>query len=146
MPSSYYGATDIHVFSTVTYILIEYYDASIANEMKLLLEARKKYAYGRMRDCFFDRNCIGWVRAGDSEHPGSAVVITDGDARKGCFLQICGKADISVGSVTRRLMYTLYVCMWARTKVERLTRLTCSHLHRSRSAQMLLVTCANYPG
>ncbi|PGH35400.1 alpha-amylase [[Emmonsia] crescens] len=43
--------------------------------------ARKLYAYGRQRDYFDKRNCIGFVRLGDSAHPdGLACVLSNGPA------------------------------------------------------------------
>ncbi|KIM84842.1 glycoside hydrolase family 13 protein [Piloderma croceum F 1598] len=59
----------------------ECYNASIAHQLRVLLEARKNYAYGRITDYFIDQNCIGFVRMGDSKHPGLAAVITNGAAR-----------------------------------------------------------------
>ncbi len=45
-----------------------------------LLTARKDYAYGEQRDYFEDVNCLGWVREGDEEHAGCAVVLSNKDA------------------------------------------------------------------
>ncbi|KAK2800931.1 hypothetical protein FQN51_005866 [Onygenales sp. PD_10] len=43
--------------------------------------ARKLYAYGRQRDYFDKRNCIGFVRHGDSAHPdGLACILSNGPA------------------------------------------------------------------
>lgn len=42
-----------------------------------LLKARKIYAYGEQRDYFEDANCLGWVREGDEEHSGCAVVLSN---------------------------------------------------------------------
>ena len=46
-----------------------------------LLRARKEAAYGEQIDYFDHANCIGWVRLGDADHPGSglAVVMSNGD-------------------------------------------------------------------
>lgn len=44
-----------------------------------LLEARSNYAYGVQRDYFDHPNCIGWTRAGNDEHTGCAVLISNGD-------------------------------------------------------------------
>ncbi|MBA5247850.1 alpha-amylase [Marnyiella aurantia] len=45
-----------------------------------LLKARQLYAYGVQRDYFEDANCLGWVREGDGEHPGCAVVLSNKEA------------------------------------------------------------------
>jgi alpha-amylase len=45
-----------------------------------LLKARKNNAYGEQRDYFEDANCLGWVREGDEEHFGCAVVLSNKDA------------------------------------------------------------------
>ena len=47
-----------------------------------LLKARKNYAYGVQRDYFEDANCLGWIREGDEEHQGCAVVLSNKDAYK----------------------------------------------------------------
>ncbi|MDX1932899.1 MAG: alpha-amylase [Capsulimonadales bacterium] len=44
------------------------------------LKARREFAYGEQRDYTDHPTCIGWVRLGDSEHPGAmAVVMSNGD-------------------------------------------------------------------
>ncbi|MBW8524532.1 alpha-amylase [Chryseobacterium chendengshani] len=45
-----------------------------------LLKARKENAYGIQRDYFEDANCLGWIREGDDEHKGCAVVLSNKDA------------------------------------------------------------------
>ncbi len=45
-----------------------------------LLKARKENAYGIQRDYFEDANCLGWIREGDDEHSGCAVVLSNKDA------------------------------------------------------------------
>lgn len=45
-----------------------------------LLKARKENAYGIQRDYFEHANCLGWVREGDDEHEGCAVVLSNKDA------------------------------------------------------------------
>lgn len=44
-----------------------------------LLKARKENAYGVQRDYFEDANCLGWIREGDEEHQGCAVVLSNKD-------------------------------------------------------------------
>lgn len=47
----------------------------------ILLEARRKYAYGEQHDYFDHANTVGFVRTGDEEHPGSglAFLMSSGD-------------------------------------------------------------------
>ena len=45
-----------------------------------LLKARKENAYGVQRDYFEDANCLGWIREGDDEHQGCAVVLSNKDS------------------------------------------------------------------
>lgn len=45
-----------------------------------LLKARKQNAYGTQRDYFEDANCLGWIREGDEEHQGCAVVLSNKDS------------------------------------------------------------------
>lgn len=40
----------------------------------LLLDARRKYAYGEQTDYFDHPSTVGFVRSGDAEHPGSGLV------------------------------------------------------------------------
>src|SRR4029079_17379894 len=43
------------------------------------LYARKAYGFGDQRDYFDHPNTIGWIRTGDSQHPGAmAVLMTNG--------------------------------------------------------------------
>lgn len=43
------------------------------------IRARKEFAYGETRDYWDHSQCVGWVRAGDDEHDGCAVVLSIGD-------------------------------------------------------------------
>ena len=45
-----------------------------------LLKARQLFAYGNQRDYFEDANCLGWIREGNDEHKGCAVVLSNKDA------------------------------------------------------------------
>lgn len=47
----------------------------------MLLDARRRYAYGEQTLCFDDTGCVGLVRHGDAEHPGSglALLLSNGD-------------------------------------------------------------------
>ena len=50
-------------------------------ELPLLMEIRRRFAYGAQHDFLDAPDVIGWTREGDAEHPGSgvAVVLTDRD-------------------------------------------------------------------
>ncbi|THH33212.1 hypothetical protein EUX98_g974 [Antrodiella citrinella] len=52
----------------------ECYTEKIATGLKLLLQARKKVAYGGQKDYFHDKNCIGFSREG-----GCVVLISNAD-------------------------------------------------------------------
>lgn len=54
----------------------ECYHKEIARGLKLLIEARKNHAYGKMKNYFTDKTCVGFVRLGTPQHPGCATVIT----------------------------------------------------------------------
>ncbi|WDF46899.1 alpha-amylase [Chryseobacterium sp. KACC 21268] len=45
-----------------------------------LIKARRDFAYGEQRDYFEDANCLGWIREGDDEHSGCAVVLSNKEA------------------------------------------------------------------
>lgn len=53
----------------------------LREQLDPLLQARREAAYGEQIDYFDHANCIGWVRLGDEDHPGSglAVVMSNGD-------------------------------------------------------------------
>ncbi|KAJ7475864.1 glycoside hydrolase family 13 protein [Mycena latifolia] len=55
----------------------ECYDANVSQNLTLLIEARKKFAYGSCTDYLQDHKCIGFVRMGDSRHPGCAVILSN---------------------------------------------------------------------
>lgn len=47
------------------------------NKLDLLIRARKQFAYGEQKDYLDHGSCIGWTRAGDAEHEGCAVLISN---------------------------------------------------------------------
>lgn len=55
----------------------EGYSERTAKNLRILVEARKYYAYGPQQDYFSEKNCIGFVRKGDRSHPGCAVVLSN---------------------------------------------------------------------
>lgn len=56
----------------------EIYMPKVEN-IELLLRARCDFAFGAQRDYFDHPNCIGWIREGNDQHSGCAVVISNGD-------------------------------------------------------------------
>ena len=56
----------------------EIYMPKVEN-IELLLRARCDFAFGVRRDYFDHPNCIGWIREGNDQHNGCAVVISNGD-------------------------------------------------------------------
>lgn len=57
------------------------------------IRARKEFAYGETRDYWDHAQCVGWVRVGDKEHDGCAVVVSIGDE---------GLKHMEVGKVSER--------------------------------------------
>ncbi|KAJ3734312.1 glycoside hydrolase family 13 protein [Lentinula guzmanii] len=55
----------------------ECYNENIARNLKLLIKARKLYAYGGTEDYTSSKNCVGFVRLGDSTHSGCAVILSN---------------------------------------------------------------------
>ncbi|KAA1467518.1 glycoside hydrolase family 13 protein [Dentipellis sp. KUC8613] len=55
----------------------ECYHESVAQGLRILLNARKRFAFGDLKDYFQDRHYIGFARMGDSKHPGCAVVVSN---------------------------------------------------------------------
>jgi len=49
------------------------------SQLNYFILARKNFAFGDVIDYFDHPNCIGWVRTGDAEHDGLAIVVCNGD-------------------------------------------------------------------
>lgn len=69
--------------------------------LDILLRARQDRAWGEQTDYFDHPNVVGWVRAGDEEHPGSglAVVLSDGDGGEKCMcmgVQFAGRVFVDL--------------------------------------------------
>ena len=60
------------------------FDQATSDKITQLLTVRKMFAYGPSKDYFLHQNCIGFVRMGDSEHPGCAVVMSNESPGPGC--------------------------------------------------------------
>lgn len=76
----------------------ECYDPAIAQRLKRLMEARKKFAYGARTDYFTHPNCVGFVRHGNPERDigqgGCAVLLSNADSdlpekQERCVLPDC---------------------------------------------------------
>lgn len=67
---------------------------ALKDRLDPLLRARRQAAYGEQVDYFDHANCIGWVRLGDADHPGSglAVLMSNGDD---------GRKRMSLGELNR---------------------------------------------
>ncbi|KAJ8506879.1 hypothetical protein ONZ45_g10656 [Pleurotus djamor] len=52
----------------------ECYNEATARNLKLLIEARQRWAYGPCTDYFLEKNCIGFVRMGDARRKGCVVL------------------------------------------------------------------------
>lgn len=87
----------------------ECYDDAIALELKLLLEVRKKHAYGEIKDYFVHKNCIGFVRKGDSQHRGCVVVISNGGSknRYAALSRIHKRYSLFLCVLKRSIIYAL---------------------------------------
>ncbi|KAE9400227.1 glycoside hydrolase family 13 protein [Gymnopus androsaceus JB14] len=68
------------VFYGDMYPNTECYNEHIARNIRLLIKARKMFAYGATQDYFSAKNCIGFVRMGDSTHSGCAVILSNGES------------------------------------------------------------------
>jgi len=95
----------------------ECYDEAIALELKILLKIRKQYAYGEVKDYFVRKNCIGFVRMGNSEHPGCAVVLTNDGASNKSDSSSMHSIRMNVGSVHGGAMYQVYSHPSKRVKI-----------------------------
>ncbi|KAF9450894.1 glycoside hydrolase family 13 protein [Macrolepiota fuliginosa MF-IS2] len=62
------------------------YNENIARNITLLVEARQKFAYGQLEDYFHDRNCIGFVRKGNDQHLGCAVILSNKEEDSSVFV------------------------------------------------------------
>jgi len=83
----------------------ECYDATVAKNLTMLIEARRKFAYGGTHDYFVQKNCIGFVRTGDASHLGCAVVISNKEEFEGFTQNIRMNVGITyAGTVFRSFM------------------------------------------
>ncbi len=55
----------------------------VMDVLPALLQLRRDYAYGKQTDYFKHKNCIGWTRDGDSNHPDSGLVVIMSNKQKG---------------------------------------------------------------
>jgi len=64
----------------------ECYNNNTARNIALLIEARRKFAYGPTVDYFAEKNCIGFVRKGDATHQGCAIILSNKENGSSSFL------------------------------------------------------------
>lgn len=57
----------------------------------IILDARRKYAYGEQHDYFDHPSTVGFVRMGDKEHPGSGLALLISNGESGNKLMNVGK-------------------------------------------------------
>ena len=91
---------------------MEYGEVSPKNEiLDKLLKLRKNFAYGEQTDYFYDKNIIGFTRAGDDEHPNSGLAVVMTGGRGGCIHMNVGKrlANTILYDCTGNLSETVYV-------------------------------------
>ncbi|PPQ69318.1 hypothetical protein CVT25_005919 [Psilocybe cyanescens] len=55
----------------------EGYNQNTSRNVYLLVEMRRKFAYGPTEDYLAEKNCIGFVRKGDATHQGCAVILSN---------------------------------------------------------------------
>ncbi|KAG2017735.1 alpha amylase [Coprinopsis cinerea AmutBmut pab1-1] len=82
----------------------ECYNEDVARGIRLLVEARRKYAYGPSVDYFADRNCIGFVRKGDRAHFGCAVVLSNKESPTFVHEIRMNVGAVEAGKVYRNMM------------------------------------------
>jgi len=59
--------------------------------IEILLDARRKYAYGQQVDYFDDPCVVGFVRTGDEQHQGSGLAFIMSNIEKGCKIMNVGQ-------------------------------------------------------
>ena len=72
----------------------------------VMLDARRRYAYGEQYDYLDHHNCIGFTRLGNDEHPGGlAVVLSNGEA--GTKTMETGQANAVYKDATENIKDTI---------------------------------------
>jgi alpha-amylase len=61
-------------------------------ELSQFLKARQHLAYGEQHDYLDHNNCIGWMRAGDEEHPNSGLAVLMSNGEEGFKAMEMGKS------------------------------------------------------
>lgn len=84
----------------------ECFDPRVASGLCVLMEARKKYAYGECTNYFHSWNCIGFVRAGDVSHRGCAVLLSNANPTPGYVL-----SDESAMALTACVLAPMMQCI-----------------------------------
>ncbi|KAJ8072487.1 hypothetical protein PM082_016046 [Marasmius tenuissimus] len=66
----------------------ECYNESISQGIRLLIEVRKKFAYGTIKEYPAHRNCIGFIRTGDAIHSGGCAVVLSNKEGASCEIRM----------------------------------------------------------
>ncbi|KAI0661707.1 alpha amylase [Cubamyces menziesii] len=74
-----YGEGHPCVFYGDLYPNRECYDENVAQGLRRLMDARRKFAYGQRTDYFQQVNCVGFLRKGDGSRGGCAVLVSNAD-------------------------------------------------------------------
>ncbi|KAL9714039.1 hypothetical protein Ac2012v2_002346 [Leucoagaricus gongylophorus] len=94
----------------------EYYTASVARNITLLIEARRKFAYGSLEEYLFDKNCIGFVRNGDAKHPGCVVILSNREeGESGAFVH---NLRMNVGKANAGAIFRSFMTQHGEVKVD----------------------------
>ncbi|KAK2460347.1 hypothetical protein APHAL10511_007736 [Amanita phalloides] len=64
----------------------ECYSENIALNLALLIAVRKLFAYGPTNDYLVHKNCIGFVRLGNEQHAGCAVLLSNREDDSGTYV------------------------------------------------------------
>ncbi|KAF8486078.1 alpha amylase [Russula ochroleuca] len=84
----------------------ECYDAPTAQGLRLLMSARKDFAYGPSQDYFDHPYCIGFVRMGDASHSGCVILISKSNERAGTTAEPLRYIRMKVGERRINTEYT----------------------------------------
>ncbi|KXN84750.1 Glucan 1,4-alpha-maltohexaosidase [Leucoagaricus sp. SymC.cos] len=93
----------------------ECYDENVAKNIALLIEARQKFAYGALDEYFYDRNCIGFVRKGDAQHPGCVVVLSNKEEDSGVFIH---NLRMNVGKTNAGAIYRSFMTQHGQVEID----------------------------
>ncbi|KAF8968147.1 glycoside hydrolase family 13 protein [Flammula alnicola] len=93
----------------------ECYNENIARNITLLLEARKKFAYGPTEDYLAHPNYIGFVRKGDATHQGCAVILSNKEDGSSTLVH---ELRMNVGIENAGKIYRSYMTQHGRVEID----------------------------